>query len=127
MSYCRWSDNDFQCDVYVYEDVKGGYTTHVASNRPVYTEPLPPRISLDEHKTCGDFVDRFLERNEKMKVLLNKAERKAIGLPHDGETFNDPTPEATADRLQSLKDMGYNVPDYAIESLREEAKQKDLP
>ena len=28
MSYCRWSSDCHQSDVYVYEDVKGGFTTH---------------------------------------------------------------------------------------------------
>jgi hypothetical protein len=47
MSYCRWSSNDFQCDVYVYEDVAGGWTTHVACNRVVYSEPLREEDGLD--------------------------------------------------------------------------------
>lgn len=29
MSYCRWSSDNFKCDVYVYADVSGGWTTHV--------------------------------------------------------------------------------------------------
>ena len=36
MSYCRWSSDDFQCDVYVYESVAGGFVTHVAANRVVF-------------------------------------------------------------------------------------------
>lgn len=26
MSYCRWSTDDFKCDLYIYEDVAGGWT-----------------------------------------------------------------------------------------------------
>lgn len=31
MSYCRFSSEDYQCDVYAYADVAGGYTIHVAA------------------------------------------------------------------------------------------------
>jgi hypothetical protein len=55
---------------------------------------------------------------------VEKAERKPIGLPHDGETFDDPTASDAADRLQMLKDSGYNVPQYAIDALREEAGEQ---
>lgn len=44
MSYCRFSTDDYQCDVYVYEDVGGWWSTHVAGNRPVYAEPLPDPV-----------------------------------------------------------------------------------
>lgn len=41
MAYCRWSTPD--CDVYVYEDVMGGWTTHVKGPSGVRTfrDPTP--------------------------------------------------------------------------------------
>ena len=42
MSYCRWSSMNSMCDVYVYEDDAGGWTTHVAAKRRI----LPPIPSL---------------------------------------------------------------------------------
>lgn len=44
MSYCRWSSNDFQCDLYCYEDINGGWTTHIAGSKLIPREPLPPEI-----------------------------------------------------------------------------------
>ncbi len=33
MSYCRWSSDNTNCDLYCYEDCSGGFTTHVAGFR----------------------------------------------------------------------------------------------
>lgn len=112
MSYCRWSSDDFQCDVYTYADVSGGYTTHVASNRPVIDRTtLPP---LD------GTTDAWLARHQVVMGLLADADRVDINGPHDGETFNDPTPADAADRLEDLRAAGYVVPEYAIADLRNE-------
>ena len=116
MSYCRFSSDDYQCDVYCYASVSGYYVTHVASNRPVLDGTLPPAVPWEK-----DNADAWLARHEAVMAWVEKAERKPIGLPHDGETFDDPTASDAADRLQMLKDAGYNVPQYAIDALREEA------
>lgn len=39
MSYCRWSSMDYQCDLYIYDDVDGGLTVHVAAGRLAGTDP----------------------------------------------------------------------------------------
>jgi len=116
MSYCRWSSNDFQCDVYVYEDTCGGWTTHVANNRVVYAEPLPPPVPFDE-----DNMDAWLERHNKVTEMVHESERVPIGGPSDGQTFNDETAEACVARLEVLRSEGYIVPQYAIDVLREES------
>lgn len=61
MSYCRFSSDDYQCDVYVYQDGNGGWTTHVAGSRYLFKEPLPApamfssadnfKIELERHQT----------------------------------------------------------------------------
>lgn len=118
MSYCRFSSDDYSSDVYCYEDVSGGFTIHVARNRPVLDVDLPPFVLFEE-----DRIDDWMARHKAVMAWVEKAERKPIGLPYDGESFNDPTAGDTADRLQMLKDAGYNVPQYAIDQLREEDGQ----
>lgn len=86
MSYCRWSDHG--CDVYCYADIRGGYTTHVASNHVV------------------------------------KGERKPVGLSHDGKSFNEPDLTLFLSRLLYLKDVGYGVPDFVIQTVREEIAEE---
>lgn len=114
MSYCRWSTDDFQCDLYVYGDVCGGYTTHVAGNRPVYDEPLPPVV--DFHERPDEWMDR---RGEVMR-MVDAAKREPIGLPHDGWTFNDSTLQGLLERLLALREVGYRFPDYVLDDVRAE-------
>ena len=116
MSYCRWSSDDFQCDIYCYESVHGGYVTDIASNRPVLPDDMPPQVAFDQ-----DNLTAYIDRHAAVMRILDTAERRPIGLPLDGESFTDDTPAEAAERLQGLKDMGYNVPQYAIDELREEA------
>jgi hypothetical protein len=117
MSYCRFSNDDFQCDVYCYEDIRGGYTTHVARSRLVFDGPLPEKVPLED-------FGAWCKRHEVIMNAVRDAERKAIGLPFDGEEFSDPTAAECASRLEWLRGLGYNVPQYAIDSLREEAEEE---
>jgi hypothetical protein len=119
MSYCRWSSNDWQCDVYVYEDARGGWTTHVAGRRRVFTEPLPAPVDLPRGYTQDQF-DAWYARHRAVLDIVDRTEPTPIVLPHDGDTFNDPTPGDCADRLAHLRDLGYLVPDHAINELRTE-------
>lgn len=121
MSYCRWSNDDYQCDVYTYADVAGGYTTHVAGNRPLLDVELPERVSFTAENNAAWF-----KRDRLVTEWLERADRKPIGLAHDGETFRDETAEDAANTLQMLKDAGYNVPQYAIDALREEARKRRI-
>jgi hypothetical protein len=120
MSYCRWSSDDFQCDVYVYESAHG-WETHVAGQRPVLdVAALPPAPSRTPD---GQFdVAAWMVRHHAVMAQLDGCERRPIGLPHDGESFTDATPGECADRLEALRALGYNVPQGAIDALREEAE-----
>lgn len=117
MSYCRFSDNDYQCDVYVYENCYGGYTIHVACNRVVFKKELPEVVSLNN-------TDAWLERHYNVMDMMHDAEHVKIGLEHDGKTFNEDTALDCANRLIELRDMGYNVPQYAIDDLMEEWNER---
>lgn len=146
MSYCSFSSMNWRCDVYVYEDTTGSWTTHVAGRRRA-VPPLPTfmdsRMTLSLYKWSGcRWVDgQAFVYGSKLKERtlaawfvfvawwhrvvhmgsLRLIPTRRIGLPFDGETFTDPTPEDCADRLQWLSDLGYRVPPSAIEALRKEA------
>ena len=113
MSYCRFSCDDWSSDVYCYEDVNGGYTTHVAGNRLVGEVPKVPHILRAS-------PDEWTKAHNVQMAWLRSAERTLIDLPHAGAMFNDPTPEAAHERLLSLRALGFHVPDHAIEALAEE-------
>lgn len=120
MAYCRWSTDDFQCDVYCYADVKGGWTIHVAGLRNVGPEPRPKTPPL-----AKDNINAWLDSHRALMAWLEKAERVKIGLPNDGETYNVASPGEAADVLVELREKGYLVPQFAIDALREEQTELD--
>ena len=147
MSYCRWSSDNFMCDVYVYEDVNGGWTTHMAGNRPMLP-PIPELPLSWLPKINGEFDSetRTVRYPNKWRAAfayvvctvwvwshrihfwsLSLIPRRDIGLPHDGESFNDPTPSDCADRLEMLRRMGYRVPQRVIDALRSEQLETPNP
>lgn len=110
MSYCRWNSDNFMCDVYVYADCYGGWTTHVAAKKRIIP-PIPePSYSMFT-KVTGEW-------NAVAIIPLRK-----IGGPHDGESFNDDTAGKCAERLLYLRTVGYSVPQYAIDALQEEQQE----
>ena len=111
MSYCRFSSDSFQCDAYVYEDVHGGYTIHLASNKVVGDIP-----SVDPSDLTND-PEKYLRDHNTLMGFLNTARRESLNLPNNGETFNLPTPGSCAVALMRFRDMGYRIPQYAIDSL----------
>lgn len=116
MSYCRWSTDDFQCDLYVYESVSGYWSTSVAARRHVFASELPPKVE--------DYTSRaWVERHFEVMSMLETATLVPIGLPYDGMCFDDPDAESCADRCQMLRDAGYRFPDSVIEDLRAEAAE----
>lgn len=115
MSWCRWSTDDYQCDVYVYESTSG-FETHVAGRHPVFTEPLPEPVPF-----TVDTIPQWMERNRLVMDLLDRTEHVDIDLPGAGESFVDDTPGECADRLAGLKELGFWVPQRVIDALRAEA------
>lgn len=126
MSYCRFSTDDFQCDLYCYADVNGGYTTHVAANRVMFNKPLPKPITLGPHPNKAQ-VKEWLNRNQFVSNLLDDDDavtRVPITLPFAGDTFNDTTLEDFLDTLIKLKEVGYVFPQYVIETVESEIKDR---
>jgi hypothetical protein len=141
MSYCRWSSMNWGCDVYVYENVSGYWTTHVAGRRRIFP-PIPdigwrrmPSFGAvwDKEARAATYPSKWHRRcAHAFYWLANLWHRlhmfnlgliplRTIGLPHDGETFNDAGPAECADTLESLSRAGYVVPQNVIKALREEA------
>ena len=120
MSYCRWSSDQFGSDVYVYEAVDGGYTCHVAARRHASDEPKPPAF---EGELTPESVPQYMAAHHALMEWCEGAHMEPIGLPHDGDSINLDTPGEMADKLVELKEEGYHVPQYAIDTLREEQEE----
>ena len=148
MSYCRWSSMNWRCDVYVYADCGGGWTTHVAGRRRVV--PPIPDLPLMHFPSFGGQWSRDARRmdyptrwhalaakivfgfaafwhNRVHMATLHLIPLRPIGLACDGESFNDPSPTDCADRLEQLRAGGYIVPQGAIDALRSEVVEDFEP
>ena len=117
MSYCRWSSDSFQCDLYVYRDVEGGWSIHVAKSRRVFHSPIPPPPPE------GDFKATF-EHMEAIIRLLRDATIVPIGLPYDGKDFRGER-DSTVATLRMLKEAGYRFPYKIIEEIA--AEEENAP
>jgi hypothetical protein len=116
MSYCRWSSDCYQSDVYVYESNEG-FMIHVASRkyvsdikRPSYPGPGIENLSKYLAIDCPKW--------------LKSSHLEPIGLPLDGKSFCLETAAEAAAKLEELRAMGYIVPQYAIDCLRQESEGK---
>ncbi len=116
MSFCRWSTDDFQCDLYVWEDVSGGYMIATAARRMVFEKPLPEPIRMTEHNV-NDYVARERE------VFLLPYHYEDIELPYACQIFHEPTSEEAADRVAELRKIGYRCPDTVEDDLRAESEE----
>jgi len=113
MSYCRWSSDNWKCDLYCYEDVRGGYTTHIAGIRILGDIPEVPNL-------MSTSSDEFVEAHKKQMAFLDGCKREHIGLCYDNQSFNDPDLQSFLSRLLHLQEVGYNFPDYVLERVKDE-------
>lgn len=113
MALCRWSD--YRCDLYIYES-DWGIECHVAWRRRL-GEPEPPLIPVGGDDEAWQVWHKAFVVYEE-QLLAAPLER--IGLPHDGEsrTFGE-WGELLA-YVTGLKGLGYGVPDWVIEEIKEE-------
>lgn len=117
MSYCRWSSDDFGCDLYCYGGASG-YITHVANNRVVGAVPPITASDMD----AG--ADReFWKQYRAQTDFMETAERAPIGLPSDGESYSDNTLEEFLATLARLKGEGYHFPADLIDEVTKENEE----
>lgn len=115
MSFCRWSSDNFNCDIYAYEHVDGYYAIHVAGRRKreaCKNEPHPNLFAFG-FSNKGTPAEKSAALDAYRDAV--DAQMEPIGLPHDGKSFSEPTFEAYKARMLELRALGYKFPDYALE------------
>lgn len=118
MSYCRFSTDNYRCDLYIYDHYAGGITIHVAGSRYVADTPMP------EMPDDGWFKlphAEFHALREAQKAWLQTAKLEAINLPHAGAAFNNLDADQAVERVKELRRLGYNFPDLVLTALEDEA------
>ena len=124
MSYCRWSSDFYECDVYVYESIYNCWTIHVAKNR--LKEKMPESIKSIPIDTTEGFVKRH---SKEMEWLDKHGDGERLDLSkissHAGKIYNIETPLECAKLLIQIRNSGLNVPQYVIDELQREAEGND--
>lgn len=116
MSYCRWSSMNHQCDLYVFADVSGGYTCHVAGMKRVSDVPCPEM----PERWWELPVEKFMELHQAQSDWVDSTKLVPIGLPHDGESYYSQPRDTMVETLKMLKEAGYNMPGDLIETIAAE-------
>ena len=119
MIYCRWSSDNYQCDLYCYSDATGVITTHVAPSRLVKTPPPIPDIHVMN-------INQYLNAYEKHNEFMRTTKKVPIGLPHDGQKFDDNGEVTFIQTLAYLKVIGYRFPANLIPMLQANIAQPKL-
>ena len=115
MSYCRWSSDDFRCDLYVYGGGDGGVRIYVASQRhDIPEDAYPPPVADAD-------VDAWVSRHMQVMKLIEGAKRVPIGLPYDGESWHLGYREAAV-KVRELIAAGYRCDPSVADELEAEAE-----
>jgi hypothetical protein len=123
MSFCRWSSDNFQCDLYCYADVGGGYTTHVAGyRRRAWVRAL--FWLTDRRVKVGKQIIRFGRFS--LPSLPHWMVHKRIGLPYDDYSFHDEELEQFYCTVLYLWSQGYNVSKDFLDRIFAETEVKNV-
>jgi regulator of replication initiation timing len=128
MSYCRWSCDNGYSDAYVYEDVSGGWTTHIANMRfPPNAPKSPLTVLMEAHEADHDqdAIHRlYMEAQKNRDEWNDKKPPVENDHPEAGKSFNHATPKLCAENLIRLSKAGFHIPKHAINALLEESKEE---
>lgn len=119
MSYCRWSSDDFGCDLYVYAS-DSGYTIHVAARRVVGDVPKVPNVQAAA-------VEEWVAAYQAQAEFLKTAKRQPIGGAWDGSSLYPIDARTCLASLKALRDAGYRFPDSVLADIAAEAELEDTP
>ena len=129
MSYCRWSSLNGYCDAYVYADINGGWTTHIAGRRRVAGVlsdgfDLLGAIPADaDHEAASVHPAIKLWTEQHRLAMAQDLDFIDIDHPEAGNSFNHDTPSECADNLERLQREGFIIPNSVISDLREEENE----
>jgi hypothetical protein len=116
MSYCRWSSDDFKCDLYIYQTAGNVYQIHVAGSHIAHIESIPPLPDI------RIYPEEYMEAYKKQSEFLEHAQYIPLNLPHAGKSFVEPTLQSLKTRLLELRNIGYRFPESVFERIEEEIK-----
>lgn len=116
MSLCRWSSDDFRCDLYIYE-AEGGWECHVASKRRVWE---PPEGTTGLAMLAGRIPsDEWMDRYDRYHKALDAAPLEPVRSAWAGESFTGMSIRELAATVEMLADDGCRFPESVLDDVRE--------
>lgn len=116
MAYCRWSCMNGYCQVYLYEDVSGGYTLHVASHK------LPP--GAPEHG-LHLIIDKGFAAYKAQNALYEqwRSSVRLMPIEHEyaGQSYGLDEIAEVISLLTEMRAAGVVFPDHVLKILAAEA------
>jgi hypothetical protein len=115
MSYCRWSSDNYNCDLYCFEHVDGYYQTYVAGNRVrvwmrLFRWLTDKRLWINDDRSIR--ISRFKTWNWP-HWLTHKPIKHELA----GAQFQDISEEAMFLRIHDLHKEGFRVPKKLLNKL----------
>ena len=123
MSFCRFSSDDWNSDVYVYADVAGGYTVHVAANRVLFDRDGLPPITADPFADPHAWAQQWMARHQATMQRLDEASREQIDHPDAGGSHWSLSAEDAHRLLVQLGSEGFHVPEGVADAVLDNAAQ----
>ena len=120
MSWCRFSticENGLESDLYIY-DSNYGVEVLVATKRFENLEDAPkyPNVPMNE-ENFAEWLEVHRKRGEwKMEHQENLIN---IGLPYDDASYTFNNKEELLEKLDELKELGYNFPERVFDFAKE--------
>lgn len=118
MSFCRYSDMDFGCDLYVYAEDGGSIAVHVRSYRRIWDPPEPYEDLIRDAAAAPEH--EWARRYAAWNAALDAAPVEAVGHPMAGASVRELDPAAALWLCEQLIADGLNAPEWLLTGLREE-------
>ena len=116
MGFCRFSDNNFQCEFYAYESLLG-YELHVGVARVIWDPPCNP---YNLNNILNTPAEEWKKMAQDYRAALAEAGWQNIDLPEAGGKYRFDTLEELREGIAGLMEKGFQAPDWLLPSLDEE-------
>lgn len=126
MSYCRFSSDNFKSEVYA-TGTDNGFEIHIAGMRMIGVDVLPQSIPEPDLDSVSDseydkWFDEDVAITARQLKLMKSMKKEAIDLLYAGNCVTVDTHEEFLEKLLELREVGYRVPQEAIDRVEEEIR-----
>lgn len=118
MAYCRWSSDNWNSDVYVFEHYNGLYCIMVRGS--VYPKEFPVKPNAGE---MGE--EEYAQKLREYGKLLVEVKMEKFDMPLAGQTIELSSLPQLYEKLIWMQQSGYNVPQFALDTIFKEMKEME--